>query len=170
LGVERAKVITGLDPDEQPATPLALARPIRVAAVNDYEVVVEGLAAMLARFPGRLDVCDAVSRGQPVKGDDIDVALYDTYGRIGVSQPSLEFLSAMDGIRHIAVFTMNVTPDLVRDALSAGADAVISKKLTGEELAALLIRVACGERVIVGLDEAGHEQPGDKGVDWPGGT
>ena len=135
--------------------------PIRVAAVNDYEVVVKGLAAMLAEFPDRLHVCEAVLEGEPVEGDHIDVALYDTYGRVGIAEQTLRFLAAMEGIRAIAVFTMDVTQPLVDDAFAAGARAVISKKLTGEELADALVRVAAGERVVEGLDETGHEAPGD---------
>jgi DNA-binding NarL/FixJ family response regulator len=168
VGVERAKVVTGHDPDEPPAPPAAPGLPIRVAAVDDYEVVVEGLAAMLSRFPDRLHVCEAVLQGEPVEGDEIDVALYDTYGRIGVSEPTLQFLSAMDGIRHVAVFTMDVTADLVHDALAAGADAVLSKKTSGEDLADALIRVALGEQVILGMAETDHDDPGDADVDWPG--
>src|SRR3954470_17265932 len=53
VGVERAEQVTGQDPHAAPRPGL----PIRVAAVNDYGVVVAGLAAMLSRFPGRLHVC-----------------------------------------------------------------------------------------------------------------
>ena len=168
VGVRRAEEVTGQDPSEEPVAPDGPGLPIRVAAIDDYEVVVMGLAAMLGRFPDRLHVCEAVLQGEPVTGDAIDVALYDTYGRLGVSEPTLEFLSAMDGIRHIAVFTMDVTAELARDAFAAGADAVLSKRLTGEQLADSLIRVACGEHVTIGLDGNDHEQPGDHDVDWPG--
>jgi DNA-binding NarL/FixJ family response regulator len=168
VGVERAQAVTGQDPDVAPAPGAMPGLPIRVAAVNDYEVVVEGVAAMLARFPDRIHVCEAVLEGEPVEGDRIDVALYDTYGRIGVAQKTLELLAAMEGIHAIAVYTMDVTEDLVRDATAAGANAVISKKLRGEQLADMLIRVACGEKVIAGLDETDHRAPGDETVDWPG--
>ena len=165
--MERAEVVTGQDADVPPPEATAPGMPIRVAAVNDYEVVVKGLAAMLAEFPDRLHVCEAVLEGEPVEGDHIDVALYDTYGRVGIAEPTLRFLAAMDGITAIAVFTMDVTEALVADAFAAGARAVISKKLTGEELADALVRVAAGERVVEGLDETGHEAPGAT-VDWPG--
>jgi DNA-binding NarL/FixJ family response regulator len=109
-----------------------------------------------------------VLQGEPVEGDRIDVALYDTYGRIRVSEKTLEFLAAMEGIHTIAVYTMDVTEDLVRDALAAGANAVLSKKLNGAQLADALIRVACGEHVIAGMDETDHHGPGDEALDWPG--
>jgi DNA-binding NarL/FixJ family response regulator len=164
VGVQRAEVVTGQDPHAATGPGL----PIRVAAINDYEVVVEGLAGMLGRYPDRLHVCEAVLQGEPVVGEAIDVALYDTYGRLGISEQTLRFLAAMEGIRRIAVYTMDVTRPLVDEAFAAGADAVITKKLSGEQLADVLLRVARGERVVVGLDETGHQQPGDASVDWPG--
>ena len=168
VGVERAEVVTGQDADVPPPEASAPGMPIRVAAVNDYEVVVKGLAAMLAEFPDRLHVCEAVLEGEPVEGDHIDVALYDTYGRVGIAEPTLRFLVAMEGIEAVAVYTMDVTQARVDEAFAAGARAVISKKLTGEELADALVRVAAGQRVVEGLDETGHDAPGHATVDWPG--
>jgi NarL family two-component system response regulator LiaR len=54
---------------------------VRVAAVNDDEIVVEGLARLLARSD-RLQVCDRIVVGEPL-ALPVDVALYDTYGRVG---------------------------------------------------------------------------------------
>ena len=164
VGVERAEAVTGQDADVPPPEASAPGMPIRVAAVNDYEVVVKGLAAMLAEFPDRLHVCEAVLEGEPVQGDHIDVALYDTYGRVGIAEPTLRFLAAMDGIKAAAVFTMDVTQARVDEAFAAGARAVISKKLTGEELAGRHPH----QRVVEGLDETGHDAPGHATVDWPG--
>ena len=62
IGVDRAERLTGQDPHA--ATRPGL--PIRVAAVNDYELVLSGLAMMLSRFPGQLLVCEAVLAGEPV--------------------------------------------------------------------------------------------------------
>ena len=122
VGVERAEVVTGQDADVAPPEASAPGMPIRVATVNDYEVVVKGLAAMLAEFPDRLHVCEAVLEGEPVEGDHIDVALYDTYGRVGIAERPLRFLAAMEGIKAIAVFTMDVTQALVDEAFAAGAE------------------------------------------------
>ena len=60
---------------------------VRVAAVNDYEIVVEGLGAVLSRYPDRLDVRELIIMGEPVD-EPVDVALYDTYGRAGVASPA----------------------------------------------------------------------------------
>ena len=53
------------------------AGPIRVAAVNDYELVVEGVAAMLRPFADRVVVVDRLLVGDEIE-HQIDVALYDT--------------------------------------------------------------------------------------------
>ena len=52
--------------------------PIRVAIVNDYEIVVAGVAAMLAPYHDRVNVVELDS-GLPVLSD-VDVILYDTFG------------------------------------------------------------------------------------------
>ena len=55
---------------------------IRVAVVDDYDLIVDGLAAMLEKFPDRVEVCDRIIVGEPVRSA-VHVALYDTYGRTG---------------------------------------------------------------------------------------
>ena len=54
--------------------------PIRVAIVNDYEIVVAGVAAMLAPHRDRVVVVELDS-GLPVVSD-VDVILYDTFGQV----------------------------------------------------------------------------------------
>ncbi len=41
-------------------------RLVRVAAVNDYEIIVAGVAAMLRQFPDRLEVVDQIIVGEPL--------------------------------------------------------------------------------------------------------
>ena len=51
--------------------------PIRISIVNDYEVIVRGLAAMLAPFGDRVTVVETEAGGLP----DLpaDIALFDTF-------------------------------------------------------------------------------------------
>ena len=58
--------------------------PVRVAVANDYEIVVEGTASVLGRFPDQIHVADRVVIGEPL-ATPVDVALYDTYGRRGIA-------------------------------------------------------------------------------------
>ena len=107
---------------------------VRVAAVNDYELIVAGLARLLSQFPDQLDVCDRVVVGDPIELP-IDVALYDTYGRVGIAAPALRALAETPGIGHVAMFSLDLSPDLIAEGRSAGATGFISKGLSGAEIA-----------------------------------
>ena len=65
-------------------------RPLRVAIVNDYELVVAGVAAMLAPHHERIAVVELDS-GLPVVSD-VDVILYDTFGQVQGDGVDLEDL------------------------------------------------------------------------------
>ena len=55
-------------------------RPLRVAIVNDYDLVVAGVAAMLAPHHERVAVVELDSNLPVVS--DVDVILYDTFGQV----------------------------------------------------------------------------------------
>jgi DNA-binding NarL/FixJ family response regulator len=120
---------------------------VRVAVVNDYEIVIAGLAALLNQFPDRLDVVQELIIGEPIT-EPVDVALYDTYGRIGVAAAALRALHDTPGVQHVAMFSLDLGPDLIAEGRSAGADGFISKALPAEEIARALVRVARGELVV----------------------
>lgn len=140
-------------------------RPVRVAAVNDYQLIVEGIAALLRRFPDQVAVCDRIVMGEPVEGDGIDVALYDTYGRVGIAERALRTLAGEPAIRHVAVFSLDFRPALVTEARAAGADAFISKALPGPQIADALVRTGSGEPVEA--LSTGTRRAEDV-LDWPG--
>ncbi|MFN8028247.1 MAG: response regulator transcription factor [Acidimicrobiia bacterium] len=139
-------------------------RRVRVAAVNDYELVAAGLAALLGRYPERVVCTDAVVIGEPIR-HEVDVALYDTYGRVGIGAEALRALAAMPQIRYVAVFSLLVTEGLVAQGFDAGASGVISKGATGEQIVDAIEGIARGERVVVG---ASPSHPVDGALSWPG--
>ena len=51
--------------------------PIRVAIMNDYEIIVEGLRAMLEPYRDRVVVVEAEAGGLP--DVNADVVLFDTF-------------------------------------------------------------------------------------------
>src|SRR5918994_2328628 len=51
---------------------------IRVALVNDYEIVLEGLRALLQPYNPQLRVVELDVKGKPHRA--VDVTLFDTYG------------------------------------------------------------------------------------------
>lgn len=138
--------------------------PITVAAVNDYELVVEGVAALLRRYPDRLIVADRIIVGEPLSGP-VDVALYDTYGRVGVAAKALRTLVDDPLVGRVAVFSLDLRPELVEEARAAGARGFISKALEGTEIADALVRLAGGEEVEA-IGSAQGEVPSE--LDWPG--
>lgn len=136
-------------------------QPIRVAIVNDYELVVAGIAAVLAPFDDRIEVVELDSR-QPVVSD-VDVVLYDSYGQVQGSE--LDPKSFMAGsLARLAVFSWNDDRDLVEASLQAGAAAYLSKAVTAEQLVDAIERVHRGERVVPTTDEPS----GDTFGRWPG--
>jgi DNA-binding NarL/FixJ family response regulator len=141
--------------------------PIRVAAVNDYELIVEGVAGLLRRYPDRLLVCDRIVIGDPIEGGPIAVALYDTYGRVGIAEPALRALIEQPGVERVAIFSLDLRPELVKHAIAAGASGFISKSLSGDEVADALVRVAAGEHVAA-FDES--PRPAHEHLQWPGKT
>lgn len=135
--------------------------PIRIAIVNDYEIVVVGIAGILQRFPEQVKVVELDSQ-LPIDSD-VDVVLYDSFG-----QPQGAALD-IDGITggsdaKLVVFSWNTQPELVKQSLAAGAAGYIAKSVTGEELVDLLARVHKGETVMPGDEQ---EVAGVFGH-WPG--
>src|SRR4051794_24985859 len=134
--------------------------PIRLAIVDDYAVVVAGVAAFLAAE--HIDVVET-GASQPVISD-VDVVLYDTFGQIQGSGIDLE-----DFVRHsgakVVIYSWNLEPGLIEQALERGARGYLSKVLTGPEIVAALERVMDGEIVVLTGD---HETSVGGEGDWPG--
>ncbi len=96
---------------------------MRVAVVNDYEIVVAGVAAVLARYPDRIDVVELDS-GMPV-ASDVDVILYDTFGQ--AQGDALDVTALVRDSAKLLIFSWNVDEDLVRRALDLGACGYVPK-------------------------------------------
>ncbi|MEY2420594.1 MAG: two-component system, NarL family, response regulator LiaR [Acidimicrobiaceae bacterium] len=140
---------------------------LRVAVANDFEIVVAGLAAMLARHPDIL-VVDMFVVGEDIPDEPIDIVLYDTFGREGTDGDQLETLTSTPNVHHVAVFTLSWADSLTEFALARGVSGVLSKSLSSDELAARLHEIADGN-VVVAPPPNGRVSSG-LGRDWPGRT
>ena len=120
------------------------AGPIRVAIVNDYEIVVAGVAAMVATYPDRVGVVE-IDSGLPVVSD-VDVILYDTFGQIQGDGVDLEDLVNGTNAR-VVIFSWNLQPELVEKAIDRGASGYLSKGLTADEIVTAIEAVHGGETV-----------------------
>ena len=139
-----------------------MATPIRVAVVNDYEIVVAGVAAMLAPHHERVSVVELDS-GLPVLSD-VDVILYDTFGQIQGDGVDLEDLVHGSDAR-VVIFSWNLQPELVRKAIGRGAAGYLSKGMTAAEIVTGLEAVHEGETVT----PRESAESADRGAgEWPG--
>ncbi len=136
--------------------------PVRVALVNDYEIVVTGLASVLAPYAERVTVVELDSRLPVVS--DVDVVLYDTFGQ---AQGDAIDLTAVlgDSDARVVVFSWNTAADLVERALAAGAAGYIAKSVGADELVERLERVHDGERV---TPPSRPDSDSDRFGRWPG--
>lgn len=135
--------------------------PVRVAVVNDYELVVAGVAAVLGRFPERVRVVELDSR-LPV-ASDVDVVLYDSFGQPQGEMLDLPGLVASPEAR-VLIYSWNTSADLVEASLRAGAAGYLAKSADAETLVAAIERVHRGEAV---RPEGGDVDEPAVGT-WPG--
>lgn len=119
-------------------------QPLRLAIVNDYEIVVVGIAGVLADFRDRIEVVELDS-GLPVQ-HPADLVLYDSFGQPQGAAIDIEARVGESGGR-LVVFSWNVQRDLVQQSLRAGAAGYVPKTVTGAELVDALERIHAGEVV-----------------------
>ena len=136
---------------------------IRVALVNDYELVLRGLADMLAPFVDRVEVVQLDARRRVTA--DVDVALYDTFAQPEPDDEDVSRLVSNPRIKTVAVFTWKMDQDLIDAAVRRGATGYFAKSITAAELAEGLLQVAAGAHVI---GAPRRRVPSGPGVEWPG--
>ncbi len=137
--------------------------PVTVALVNDYDVVVAGVAAMLEPFRDTVRVIDrAVDRTPEAP---VEVSLFDTYGVVSGQLERIQELLRDPLAGCVVVFSFGVSQSFIGAALAAGAAGFVAKTVTARQLADALVAVADGRRVV--LTPAAHRHL-DVGLAWPG--
>ncbi len=136
---------------------------IRLAIVDDYEVVVRGLAQMLSEHSDELEVVELAALVPVV--EHVDIALYDTFAQTQGNGPDVAGLLGNPSVRRVVVYTWNVEERLVEESLELGVSGYLSKALTAAELVDALKQVHAGERV-VSPEPVAETPPGDN--DYPG--
>jgi DNA-binding NarL/FixJ family response regulator len=139
--------------------------PITVAVVDDYDVVVLGVARMLEQYPDRVVVAELSTNShvdQPV-----DIVLYDAFAQPESDSADLRLFLDNPLAGRTVVYTWNFHPRLIEQAQQLGVHGYLSKALPARDLVASLEQVAAGETVV-------SEPPGRArsatGLDWPGRT
>jgi DNA-binding NarL/FixJ family response regulator len=137
--------------------------PIRVALVDDYDVVVKGVAYMLDPYRDRIVIAELDST-MDVE-DTVDIVLYDSFAQPESDHEEIGLLVANPRARRVVVYTWNFHPDLIESARRHGAHGYLSKTLPARELVAALEAVHAGEAVISDVAARARSAPG---LDWPG--
>ena len=148
-------------PDRQRMSSVEVA-PVRVAIVNDYEVVVRGVIGMLHPFRDRVVVVEG-SAGLP-PFHDVDIVLFDTFSRVSGNGVDQAFMLSV-GATKVVVFAWSVQPEAVAQAFAQGATGYLSKGLDAVSLVEALEAVHRGE--IITLLDVGWAAGRSEG-DWPG--
>jgi DNA-binding NarL/FixJ family response regulator len=138
-------------------------RPVRLAIVNDYELVVVGVAALLEPFRDRIHIVELDS-GTPVVSGDVDVILYDTFGAVQGSGVDVDAL-VHGGPAKVVIYSWNLHHELVAESLAVGASGYLSKGMEAEDLVRAIEQIHAGQTVVPSTGGTVNPRPDG---DWPG--
>src|SRR6476619_8427513 len=121
-------------------------KPILIALIDDYDVVLTGIASMLDPYRDRVLVAE-IDANKPLV-DDVDIALYDSFAQPESDHEEIGVLVRSPRAARVVVYTWNFHPDLIDSARQQGAVGYLSKTLPARELVVVLEAVHAGEIVI----------------------
>jgi DNA-binding NarL/FixJ family response regulator len=128
------------------------ARPVRVVLVDDHEMVLQGLKAMLGRFPGRVRVVGEAGSAEEaervVAGLDPDIVLTDVRLRGDSGLDLCRRLVEREPSRRVMLLSVYDDEQYLYQAMRAGAASYLLKRVGGEDLVGHLEAVHAGETVV----------------------
>jgi len=130
---------------------------ITVGIINDYEVVVRGVAAMLAPYANRVKVVELDTGGMPQTPSD--VALFDTFAGRRHTLSRAADMVRNGSARHVVLYTWDAAPPFVRAAEEIGVSGVVLKTRSADLLVDSIERVVAGERVGFDIDPSARTSP-----------
>ena len=128
--------------------------PITVAIVNDYEVIVRGLAGILAPFRDRVVVIELEAGGEPRR--HADVALFDTFASRRNSITRAREMVDHGIVDHVVLYTWDASAEFLRAADLVGVSGVVLKSQTGDGLVEAIEAVAAGTKVGLAVSARGR--------------
>jgi two-component system, NarL family, response regulator LiaR len=137
---------------------------IRVALVNDYEIVLQGLRALLRPYEPGIRVVELDVRTTPDSA--VDVTLFDTYGEVTAIRERVEELASDPANGAIIVFSFSDDLAFANSLVRAGARGFISKAIPATEIVDGIRAAARGERVT--LVERSPQATISPELRWPG--
>jgi len=121
---------------------------VTVGILNDYEVIVRGVAAMLEPYRDRVELVEVDAGGLP--SVPMDVALFDTFAGRRHTLMRAEAMVRGSECRHVVLYTWDASPPFVQAATEIGVAGIILKTRSADALVDGIERVVAGEAV--GLD------------------
>lgn len=140
-----------------------LTRPVTVALVDDYDVVLIGLAHLFDDHRDRVVVAE-IDANEDLD-DHIDVVLYDSFAQPESDHEQVAALVRSPKAGSVAIYTLNVHRELIEAALAQGVRGYLSKAMPAVDLVTALERIRDGEVIV--SDAAGRLRS-TPGLDWPG--
>lgn len=143
--------------------------------INDYDLVVQGVKMMLSPWSGEIEIVELDVRSKVAR--PVDIALLDTFAQDRSILNRARLYLSQAGVRKVAVYSWDFTPQTARALLELGVAGVISKRVPAHELAAAILDIAAGRTVVAtaGTAERTEDRPeaGNAGgttrhADWPG--
>lgn len=134
-----------------------------MALVDDYDVVVIGLAHLFDQYRDRIVIAE-IDTNRPLT-DDVDVVLYDSFAQPEADHDDVALLVGNPHARHVVVYTWNFHPALIESALTKGAGGYLSKTLPACDLVMAIEAIAGGEVIVSDAPARSRPAPG---LDWPG--
>jgi NarL family two-component system response regulator LiaR len=143
---------------------------VSVGVIDDYDVIVQGVAALLSPHPDLVRVVDCSTRGGP--SEPVDVALLDCFALPDHGAEMIRLAAVHRNVGKVAVYTWAATPELIDAAFGFGASGYLSKGLSGRELAEGLVAVHKGELLVATGDRRPGARPAEAATGisrrWPG--
>ena len=112
--------------------------PVRISIVDDYDVVVQGLARMFEPMKDRIHVVE-VSSNQPGV-ERVDIALIDSFA---LTRDVNEVLAEANAARYV-FYSWSLEPELIETWARFGVVGFLDKRLTAAQLADALERIHAG--------------------------
>jgi DNA-binding NarL/FixJ family response regulator len=137
--------------------------PITVALVDDYDVVLLGLAHMFDGYEDRVRVVEIDSR-ESVESP-IDVVMYDSFAQPESDQDEIDALIRNPRAGRVVVYTLNFHPSLITSAIDRGVHGYLSKAIHAGQLVESIEAIYAGDTVI---DDATRRVRSIDALDWPG--
>ena len=139
-------------------------RPITVALVDDYDVVLLGVAQMLDQYRDRVVIAE-IDTNKPLD-DAVDIVLYDSFAQPESDHDEIRVLVENPRGRDASWSTPGTSiPTWSGRAREQGAHGYLSKTLPARDLVAALEAVHAGEIVV---SDPPPRARSTSGLNWPG--